>query len=382
MRRRKKNNQPGKTPDRNLVLVGGGHAHLHILPRAEAFRERGMGLVLVDPGDFWYSGMATGLLSGGYSPAEDRVDLDALCRRWGVTYIRERAVGLEPEGRILITDTARRLPYELLSLNVGSAVDAGTLDDPDNLAWPVKPISRLPALRDHLKEVAFARGGCRVVVIGGGPTGCEVAANIEVLLRGFEGDSQVALLFPGDRLLSGGPPGAGDLLEREFHRRGMAIHPGCRVNSLTSDLRGCMLDTGEGPQGPFEVVVRATGLKAAPVLSSLGFAANGLKVDATLRSVRYPSIFGAGDCIAFGPQPLPKVGVFAVRQAPVLRQNLLATLAGRELKAYRPQPQSLTILNLGDGTGLALRGKFFFRGRLAFMLKHFLDRRFLKQFRF
>jgi NADH dehydrogenase FAD-containing subunit len=90
-----------------------------------------------------------------------------------------------------------------------------------------------------------------------------------------------------------------------------------------------------------------------------------------------PNVFGGGDCIAFAPRPLPRIGVHAVRQAPVLLHNLAASLDGRPLRAYRPQRRALLVLNLGDATALATWGPFVWYGHAAFRLKDRIDRRWL-----
>ena len=364
-----------------IILVGGGHAHLQLLEQAGKFRKAGGELMLVDPGDFCYSGMATGLLSGCYTPEDDRVDLGDFCQRKEVHYYRERMEELDSEKRILITDTGRRLPYDFLSLNIGSSLKADTFRDPEGLAWPLKPISRIPELKQHL-ETLFRRDSlCRVAVIGGGPTGCEVAANIQRLAQGMKADSRVTLLVREKQLLPEAPPGAGQILEKLFKERGIEICPQSPVVSLSRSDEGIELEVQGKPARPVEAVVSAVGLVAQPLQENLGSGSGGLAVDGNLNSLAHPSIFGAGDCIDFQPQPLPKVGVFGVRQAPILQHNLLACLKGESLRSFRPQKKYLTILNLGDGTALALRGNCFYRGRLAFLLKNFIDRRFMKRWK-
>ncbi|MGH7483753.1 MAG: pyridine nucleotide-disulfide oxidoreductase, partial [Longimicrobiales bacterium] len=105
-----------------------------------------------------------------------------------------------------------------------------------------------------------------------------------------------------------------------------------------------------------------------------------LRVDAALRAIHDPRVFAVGDCAAFEPRPLPRVGVYAVRQAPVLFENLVAAAEGAPLRAYHPQRRHLLILNLGAGEGLAVRGRLHGHGRAAFRLKDWLDRRFLERY--
>ena len=100
-----------------------------------------------------------------------------------------------------------------------------------------------------------------------------------------------------------------------------------------------------------------------------------------LRSVNHRCLFGSGDCISYRGEALPKLGVFAVRQGPVLFHNLQAALEGEPLKPYKPQKRFLYILNLGDGTGPAVYGSLVWRGRLSFMLKHRIDEKFVSHYR-
>ena len=105
-----------------------------------------------------------------------------------------------------------------------------------------------------------------------------------------------------------------------------------------------------------------------------------LLVNHFLQSVAYPEIFGGGDCISFEPQPLAKVGVYAVRQNPILLHNLLSTLNGHELQQFVPQKAVLLALNMGDGTAIVDWHSMVWGGRLGFALKDYIDRKFMKLF--
>jgi NADH dehydrogenase FAD-containing subunit len=72
--------------------------------------------------------------------------------------------------------------------------------------------------------------------------------------------------------------------------------------------------------------------------------------------------------------------VYAVRQNPILYHNILASLEGGELMTFRPQKNYLLIFNLGDGKGVLWKNRFVWDGRLAFILKDYIDRKFMKKF--
>lgn len=365
---------------KQVVLVGGGHAHLYVVSQAEAFRTADAELTLIDPGMLWYSGMATGMLGGMYTPEQDQVDLRALCARNDVTFHQSKAVSLDRKAKTLKLESGETLPYDLLSLDVGSAVDMSRLNDPDSLAWSVKPISGLLDLQAAL--AAYARDGrsCAIGVIGGGPTGSEIAINIQAFCNGAGGQSSMTLMHGGQRLLPGFPEKAAKTLSRILEKRGIDVQLGTRVSELRREDEKTVVHTNDGRALTFDIVVLASGLVPSPSVAALGLGDNGLAVNNRLNSQEDKSIFGAGDCIAFADRALPKVGVFGVRQAPILKDNLLASLSGQSLMTYEPQENFLIILNLADRTGLAIRGNWHMHGRLAFLAKNFIDTRFMKTY--
>lgn len=364
----------------HVVLAGGGHAHLHVVSKAEAFRRAGADLTLIDPGMFWYSGMATGMLGGQYTQDEDTVDLQVLCRRCGVAFHQTRVVSLDRQARQVYTESGQAIPYDVLSLDVGSVVDRSGVRDPDGLGWTVKPISRLAELRRVLMNYAHRGHACAVGVVGGGPTGAEIAANLDALARASGGSTTVTILHGGDRLLPGFPQEASSTLLQLLDERGIEVRVRTRVVGLTRSDQGIVAETADGRALTFDEVVLATGLAASPTVSALGLGEKGLRVDSRLRCLEDPVIFGAGDCISFAPRELPKVGVFGVREAPVLSSNLVASVTGGDFRRYQPQEKFLIVLNMGDGTGLAVRGGRHWHGKLAMKLKHFIDKRFMKQY--
>jgi NADH dehydrogenase FAD-containing subunit len=124
------------------------------------------------------------------------------------------------------------------------------------------------------------------------------------------------------------------------------------------------------------LIVAATGVAPPGVFgrSRLATGADGgLWFDHHLRGPSDGRTFGGGDSASFRGRGLPRLGVFAIRQGPVLYHNLQAVLRGRPLKVFRPQKRYLYILELGDGKGLAIYGPLAWRGRLAATLKHRID---------
>jgi NADH dehydrogenase FAD-containing subunit len=367
---------------RRAVLLGAGHAHLCTLKRTADFVGRGFELVLVAPDIFWYSGLATGVLAGIYPPALDQIDVGALVVKGGGRFVRARATAIDVAAQTVSLDTGASLAYDVLSCNLGSEVPLDAIPGAATHGYAVKPVRNLWDLRQALEArlgPAAPREALRVVIVGGGATGCEIAANVQHLVASYGGRAHITILARGDSLLGQMPRGAGEKMVRILERRGVQLvlrSPVVRVESQA-------VVTADGKQVPYDFLVHAMGLTPPAILRATGLptrADGALLVDPFLRSVADPRVFGGGDCIALQGRELAKVGVYAVREAPVLYHNLLATLQGRRLRRFRPQRRFLLILNLGDGTGLLIWGPFSWHSRLAFWLKDRIDRAFLRTY--
>jgi NADH dehydrogenase FAD-containing subunit len=363
---------------KRVVLVGAGHAQLYTLRRTSELVRRGHEVVAVAPDLFWYSGLATGMLGGLYPPELDQVDVQALVEGGGGRFLCDGVVAIDREVREVVMAGGGRLGYDALSLTIGSVAPAIPGEEKLETAFTVKPVRRLWELRRAL-EARF-RGGdmVRVAIAGGGATGCELAGNIAALAERAGG--KVLVLVLGAELLRELPPRARGNVVASLAGRGIAFRT--RVHVARVEAGRAILDDGEAVA--FDLFVNATGLQPSPLAASSGLPVDrqgALVVDAHLRAPADPAIHGAGDCVALQGHALPRIGVYAIRQAPVLFHNLLAALEGTKPARFVPQRRFLWIMNLGDGTGVAARGRLYWRGRAAFLLKDRIDRSFLAEYR-
>lgn len=365
-----------------IALVGAGHAHLYVAARARNLVERNARVVLIDPGTFWYSGLATGMLGGMYTADEDQLDPKALIEANGGEFIGGRVKLVDAHAQRLHLASGETLEYDYLSLNVGSRVNtaaiAGAQSDPS--VWSVKPVSNLWRLREHL-EARFRAGETpHVAVVGGGPTGSEVAANLAALSEKHAANMPITLVTHSKQLIKQAPEGAAKRLYRNLTRRGVDV----QFNTRIARREAGTLVTGDGRLVAADVVVLAIGLEADPLVSKANLPVNdrqGLRVKQTLQSVADARVFAAGDCASMDGFNLPKLGVFGVRQAEYLYQNISACLQRGDLQEYQPQKHYLAILNLGDDTAIATWGAFWWHGRASMWLKNTIDKKFIQDYR-
>ena len=361
-----------------VVLAGAGHAHLQVLQRAGELRAAGVEPILVAPPVFHYSGLATAVLSGALPPSRASLNVSALAVRCGVPLVPAEVTGVDRSARRLSLSDGQELSYDAVSFNVGSVIDSPGDRDGDGASWPVKPLHRLLALRSEVEARIREEGGSpAILVAGGGPTGFEVAAALAGLCErhGLRPDIHLLRRSPPDWA----PPAALARLSSALERRGVVMVDGEAVD------RGpvaCRL--ADGRTLPCDVLVLATGLKAPPVVAGLGLPLSDdgrLQVGPTLQSPEDPAVFAAGDCAIIAGAPRPAAGVFGVRAGPILARNLAALGVGGGMRSFAPQSRWLSILDLGDGTGLALRGGLWSQGRGALALKRRIDLAFLDRLR-
>jgi len=358
-----------------VVLVGAGHAHLLVLKHAGALRAAGVEPVLVAPPTFHYSGLATAVLSGALPPGRALLDVAALAARYGVPHLPAEVTAVDRRTRRLHLSDGQDLAYDAVSFNIGSVTACG--DDLQGEAWPVKPLSGLAGLRARLDDHLADGVSPSIVVAGGGPTGFEVAAALA-------GRVERAGLSPRVLILrrsapEWAPARALERLSAALQRRGVQQTSG----EATGRRLGEVL-LSEGGALPCDLLVMATGLQAPAVIADLGLPLSEdgrLAVGPTLQSPEDPRVFAVGDCAVITGSPRPPAGVFGVRAAPILAHNLAALGTGARLATYAPQSRWLSILDLGDGTGLALRGRLWSLGRGALMLKRRLDLGFVDSLR-
>ncbi|MGB3633985.1 MAG: FAD-dependent oxidoreductase [Rubrobacteraceae bacterium] len=368
---------PYSKDKQRVVLAGGGHAHLHSLLNTAQFVELGCDVVLVNPSPYlYYSGMATGVISGTYTPEQDRIDVRRLAERGGGRFVEGRVVGVLGETREVLLENGERMPYDYASLCIGSEV-AGSFEDESRIV-PVKPVENTAEIRRRILRHECP-GGPNVLVVGGGAAGCEIAANAVNLMRQKNLGGLVTIAEAGPALLGDSPEKARREITSYFQERGVQVLTKAPVVSYADGVA----EIGAGRKFEVDLLVSSVGIVPRALKQGsylLTGEDGGMWVNHYLQSVSDPRIFGGGDSISFRGEALPRLGVYGIRQGPVLFRNLLAAVEGRSLETYEPQKRYLYILNFGDGAGLAVYGALSWRGRLAMMLKHAIDRRFMKRY--
>src|SRR5438309_9882660 len=139
----------------DLVLVGGGHAHVHVLKSFGMRPVPGVRVTLVTRDvETPYSGMLPGYVAGHYSFSECHIDLRRLARFAGARLIHDEAIGLDRAERRVLCRSHPPIRYDLLSLDIGSTPRLGDVAGAAEYTVSVKPIDRFGARWEALLERA------------------------------------------------------------------------------------------------------------------------------------------------------------------------------------------------------------------------------------
>ncbi|KPK84896.1 MAG: hypothetical protein AMJ94_19670 [Deltaproteobacteria bacterium SM23_61] len=364
---------------KHLVLAGGGHAHLTVLLNLTHYIQRGHGVTVIMPSSYqYYSGMGPGMLSGIYRPQEVRFNIRKMVQDRGGAFLEDKVARINPGARILALQSGQEVPYDVVSFNTGSEVPLQPyLSNPRENIWPVKPVINLLQGRQAIIRMMKERE-VKLVVVGGGAAGVEMTANLWRLAQDQKGKAEITLIG-GRKVLGKLPEKVHDLVLKSFSRRRIQVVEGSHLKEVgENEIR-----LTDGKSIPFDFTFLALGVKPTSLFVESGLPAGedgGLLVNSRLQSVSHPQIFGGGDCISLAGNPLAKVGVYAVRQNPILYHNLLAALEGGELLTFVPQRSYMLIFNMGNGRGILWKKNFVWEGRLAFLLKDTIDRKFMQKF--
>ena len=374
---------------KDLVLIGGGHTHVGVLKRFGMHPVPGVRLTLVTRDVHTpYSGMLPGLVAGHYTFDDVHIDLAPLSRFAGARLYHQPVVGLDLDRRQVICDGRPPVAYDLLSINIGSTPSLREVPGAAGVVVPVKPISTFVERWERLRaRVASARGPVRIGVVGTGAGGVELTLAVQFALQrmldgvGRPADSpEIHLFGAGDTILATHNRGMRRRLERVLRERGVRMHLGQAVTSVSEGQITC----ADGTTVAVDEILWVTQAGAAPWLREAGLDVDEggfVRVDDTLQSRSHPGVFAAGDVAAVVNHPREKAGVFAVRQGPPLADNLRRVLLGRLPRPFRPQRRFLTLVSTGGRHAVGSRGPWSFEGAVIWRWKDWVDRRFMAKYR-
>jgi selenide, water dikinase len=377
---------------RDIVLVGGGHSHVGVLKSFGMQPVPGVRITLICTDMHTpYSGMLPGYVAGHYDYDAVHIDLSRLCVFAGARLFKDEVIGIDRVNKKVICRNRPPVPYDQLSINIGSTPQLGGVPGAAEHAVAVKPIQRFNdrwvALVDRVKKHA---GKTTIAVVGAGAGGVELTLAMQFRLRnelkalGRNPDELAFHLFTSSAtILPTHNAGVRQRFDTVLAERGVVVHRNAEVKQVSKGKLQATSNNATGETLDADEIIWVTRAGGAAWLQQTGLdldAEGFIKVQDTLQTVTDPDIYAAGDIASMVNYRLEKAGVFAVRQGKPLTENLRRAVQGTTLQAYRPQTSWLALISTGDQYAIASRGALGFAGAWVWRWKDWIDKRFMRKF--
>lgn len=372
----------------HIVLIGGGHANAQILKfyAMEPYSDLQITLIS-DKAYAPYSGMLPGHLAGWYTHEDIHFDLYKLSQKAGVRFVNARVKGIDASLKIIKIDGRPDIHYDVCSINVGSTPRWTQNVATNSNIIPLKPIPNLLSRwQDFIQKITIQPKAYKVVIVGGGASGFEISL---ILAKKFKNlNLEITLIDKHSELLHSHNSNIQKAAKYELKKNKVKLILNCKVESFKENSlvikninsSPTKIENESNKEIHFDFCFLATQASAQswfkesdlPV-DEVGF----LQVDSTLQVQGVKALFGAGDCIHFSNLNLAKAGVYPVRQAKYLYENIKNTLLEKPLKTYTPQKRFLSLLTMGEKRCLASYGPFSAMGEWVWRWKNHIDVNFM-----
>ncbi|MFL5401451.1 MAG: NAD(P)/FAD-dependent oxidoreductase [Gemmatimonadales bacterium] len=386
-----------KTPE--VVILGGGFGGLYA---ALGLKRAPVRVTLVDRRNHHlFQPMLYQVATAALNPSDIAAPIRSVLRKQRNTEVLLAEVAsIDPSGRVVHLTDGSSLKYDYLIVATGAGHSYFGHDEWEALAPGLKSLEDAVEIRQRVL-LAFERAErepdpvrrhayLTFVIVGGGPTGVEMAGAVAelrryALRRDFRhidpGEATVLLLEGGARLLPSYPPSLGEKAKLELRRLGVEV----RTEALVTDVRPGSV-AAAGWIIPTQTVIWAAGNVASPILASLNTPLDRMgraivEPDCTIPG--HPEVFVLGDAALFQHQeggPLPGICPVAIQMGEYAARVIGCDLAGEPRRAFRYWDKGQLAV-IGRGRAVADIWKLHFGGFLAWLIWTFVHIFFLIGFR-
>jgi NADH:ubiquinone reductase (H+-translocating) len=372
-----------------VVVVGGGFAGLAAVKTLNKIKPPVRTTLLEQHNYHLFQPLLYQLATGVVQPADIAHPVRGILRRYRRASVRMATVsGVDFEGREVLTEEGGRFGYDYLILAAGATTNTFGIPGVEEHSFPLKTMPDALRLRAHLlrqfeladnNPAEIDKGALTVVVVGGGPTGVEMAGALHelfkhVLVHDFPDldvhQARVVLLEATDHLLTPFHPSSRKHALDILKKRGVEVRLGQAMERATPDE----VVLKDGTVIPTRTLIWGAGVKANPLADVLGLEqtrGGRILVGEDLTVPGRPEVFVVGDLAGAGDGKgglLPQVAQPAIQQARHAGQQIEKTLQGtaREPFAYKDKGIMATIGRNAAVTELPSGARF--KGVLAWYM--------------
>ncbi|MDP3989241.1 MAG: NAD(P)/FAD-dependent oxidoreductase [bacterium] len=374
--------------NKRVVIVGGGFGGMYTYRRLMKHfkKSEGIDIIIVnDTNHFLFTPLLHEVATGSIAPPLVGEPIRVIAPDL-LDFYEDTAERISLQKKVVHT-SSHDIPYDYLVLAMGSTTY--TFDTPGvaEHAFMLKTLKEARSLKnrciDQFERAVHEKDPDRVsehlsfAIVGGGPTGVELAAELHEFLYHTLSDIypyllrqyiRVHLVQSRDELVPHFPPVFRDTAAKTLSKKGVVLHFNSRVRKVTDD--GIELDTDTFISA--KTVIWTAGVK--PVVPSFDLSVQAdergrLVVDEAMRIQGYPDVFGIGDMVSYGNPPLSGLAQVAVDEARVVGDTIHAMVTGEphSMPVYQYVSRG-TLMSLGKWKAVGRVGSFTIKGPVAWWI--------------
>ena len=365
--------------EKKLVLIGGGHSHILLLKKLGMQPIKGLNITLITPNpELVYTGMLPAAILGVYSFEQIKVDLFNLVNFANSKIIFSYVNKIDLRKKVVCLDERTPIEFDILSIDIGINYQLLNVPGSERFSTPVKPFDNfINQWEKFLSNLTARENTPELSIIGAGAAGCELALCINFKLKSLGKIPKIHLIDKTE-IAGNFPDRAKANILKLLNRNKVILQNNANISSISKGR----VHLEEGKIITSDLILSAAGGKPHKWLSEteLNLENGFLSIKQSLQSTSHDFVFASGDCASIINLPTQKAGVFAVRSAPFLYQNIKNYLSSKKLKRYNPQKKFLQALTIDNKKALLFWGSFSLQGTIPWIFKDFVDKSFIKKF--
>ena len=300
-------------------------------------------------------------------------------RKSNVKFRMGSPISVDHKNQSVKLDSSEEIPFDYLIVALGSATNDFGVKGVAEHALGMKTVSEALTIRASImrrfEDLCRFEDETRlsISVVGGGPTGVEMAGAIAELKKGpltsdqreAAANIEVNLVEAGPRLLPSFSQSLSDRTVKDLQKLGVNVY----TNAVVQEVKPRQILLKDGASIGSEITIWAAGVTGEPGMKKLALPieAGRIKIEPTLQVSNYPTVFAIGD-IAGGKdsqgRPLPMVAPVAMQQGRFVAKQIAAILANRPLSTFKYRDKG-SMATIGRHKAVVEVGKLRLGGALA-----------------